>query len=90
MFLTLLFIVVFFSKKEHNVINHEKYDDETQLLEIDNITNQSHNPAYHDNYFNKVYNELLYTLKYVLIVFCVLLLCIYFDINYIYYIYLGD
>lgn len=83
MFLTLLFTVLFFSKKEKSNIKQNDTYDEIELFEVDNILNQSNNPVYYENYWDKVYKEILH--GFILLVGIVL--SIYFDISYIYYVY---
>jgi hypothetical protein len=86
MFLTLLFVIIFLSKKENYTIIHEKVDDEPDLFEIENPFSHSHNPAYYDNYWNKIYKELFYFLAKSIVI----LLCIYLDINCIKYMFIGE
>ena len=85
MFLTLLFVIIFLSKKENYTIIHEKADGETDLFEIENPFNQSHNQEYYDNYWNKIHKELFYLLAKSFVI----LLCLYLDITYIEYIYFS-
>jgi hypothetical protein len=78
MFLTLFFMVVFFSKKDNYITNINNVDNEIELFEIDNILNNTHNPILYENYWGKVYTELMY----ILFMYLGLSLCIYFDISY--------
>jgi hypothetical protein len=86
MFLTLFFIVVFFSKKDKRIITNQNSNNTFEIFEVDNILNYSQNPALFDDYWGEVCKEMMY----VLILFLGLLLCIYFDNYYIMSIFFSD
>ena len=83
MFLTILFIVLLFSKKENKSI-YQKTDDEIELFEIENPYNYSHNPSYYEDYWNKIQKKLFYFL----IKSFIILGCFFLDILYIQFFYL--
>ena len=86
MFLTVLFVILLFSKKENNYDSiHEKIDNENELFEIDNPCNYPHNPLYYENYWKIIEKQLFYFLikSFVIVGF----MCL--DVLYIQYVYFN-
>jgi hypothetical protein len=87
MIFTLLFVILYFSNK-HKYINDQ--DDDIELFEVDNILNQSRNPAIYDCYWDKVQVELSYLFFKFVIITLGALFGLYLDIGYVQYMYLSN
>ena len=85
MLFTILFIILFVVRNNKKDILNKKNDNEIEIIELDNSLNHC-NPAYYDDYWNKIYKELLvYSLNAIGVLVCICL-----DILYINYMYLQD
>lgn len=82
MLFTLLFIVIFFVDNKKKIYFNKKIDNQIEIT-IDDV---NYNPTYSDDYWNKIYKELVYySLR------CIgILICVYFDICYVNYMYFKD
>lgn len=85
MLFTLFFLIICFTRK-YNFKNNNSTNDKNELIEVDNILHNLHNPIYYENYWSIVYHELLFTI-FTYIGVCI---CIYYDLIYIYYIVFGE
>ena len=84
MFVTFLFIVIFYLRENKNRITYINYEQDMDYdidYDIDEIINDSNKPINFDKYWNDVFHELMeYIYKFIALIFC-----LYIDINYIYY-----